>query len=229
MFLGLKRHAFLDAFGQLIASCHRRLSCCQILDTTARRLATRVPRRGQRTAGGDTPLEGLSVESFYLPCVAPGGVPPDVRRFFDKAPAVGAGHVDHHRDPVHDAPACHFPREIAAALHGAARQPREGTLGVIGVDGRERSAVAGVEGLQQVGGFAAAHFADDDVIGAVPQGMADQVADRDRAVLQPARLEADAVRGVVQLRMAWCPPLEGLESSSAIPTRTPQTSATDVR
>ena len=96
--------------------------------------------------------------------------------------------MDHHRDPVHDAPACHFPREIAAA-----------------------------------------HFADDDVIGAVPQGMADQVADRDRAVLQPARLEADAVRGVVQLRMAWCPPLEGLESSSAIPTRTPQTSATDVR
>ena len=40
--------------------------------------------------------------------------------------------------------------------------------------------MSGVEGLQQVGGFAAAHFADDDVIGAVPQGVAHEVADRDR-------------------------------------------------
>ena len=56
--------------------------------------------------------------------------------------------------------------------------------------------MAGVEGLQQVGGFAAAHFADDDVIRAVPQGVTHEVADRDRALLQPARLEADTVRGV---------------------------------
>ena len=56
--------------------------------------------------------------------------------------------------------------------------------------------MAGVEGLEQVGGLAAAHLADDDVIGPVPQGVAHEVADRDGSFLQPARLEADAVRGV---------------------------------
>ena len=72
----------------------------------------------------------------------------------------------------------------------------QGTLRVVGVDGGERSAVAGVEGLQQVGGPAAAHFADDDVVGSVAEGVLHQVADRDRAFLQAARLEARAVRGV---------------------------------
>ena len=56
--------------------------------------------------------------------------------------------------------------------------------------------MAGVEGLQQVSGLAAAHFADDDVIGSVPQGVPHQVADRDGAVLEPSRLEPDAVRRV---------------------------------
>ncbi len=56
--------------------------------------------------------------------------------------------------------------------------------------------MAGVEGLQEVGGLAAAHFADDDVIGAVAEGVPHQVADRDGALLQPARLEPDAVWGV---------------------------------
>ena len=137
-----------------------------------------------------------AVESFDVPCVAPGLVATDVRGFFHEAPAVGAGHMDHHRDAVDHAPARDVPRKIAAALHGAARQARQGALGVVRVDGGERTAVAGVEGLQQVGRFAAAHFADDDVIGAVPQGVPHQVADRNGALLQPARLEPDAVRGV---------------------------------
>ena len=34
------------------------------------------------------------------------------------------------------------------------------------------------------------------VVGAVAQGVPHQVADRDGALLEPARLEADAVRGV---------------------------------
>ena len=46
-----------------------------------------------------------------------------------------------------------------------------------------RAAVSGVEGLQQVGRFGAAHFADDDVIGPVPQGVAHEVADRERSLL----------------------------------------------
>ena len=40
--------------------------------------------------------------------------------------------------------------------------------------------MSGVEGLQQVGRFGAAHLADDDVIGPVPQGVAHEVADRER-------------------------------------------------
>ena len=45
------------------------------------------------------------------------------------------------------------------------------------------AAGSGVEGLQQVGRFGAAHFADDDVIGPVPQGVAHEVADRDGSLL----------------------------------------------
>ena len=56
--------------------------------------------------------------------------------------------------------------------------------------------MAGVEGLQEVGGFAAAHFADHNVIGSVAEGVLYQIADRDRALAHAARLEADAVRGV---------------------------------
>ena len=51
------------------------------------------------------------------------------------------------------------------------------------MDGRERAAVSGVEGLQQVGGLAAAYFPDDDVIGPVPQGVAHKIADGDRSLL----------------------------------------------
>ena len=51
------------------------------------------------------------------------------------------------------------------------------------MDGGERAAVSGGEGLQQVGRFGAAHLADDDVIGPVPQGVAHEVADRDRSLL----------------------------------------------
>ena len=43
--------------------------------------------------------------------------------------------------------------------------------------------MSGVEGLQQVGRFGAVHFADDDVIGPVPQGVAHEVADRERSLL----------------------------------------------
>ena len=151
---------------------------------------------GEGEEAHDSASDARSCESLYVPLIRSGVVAVHKGRFFHEAPAVGAGHVDHHGDSVHHAPTRHVPREIAAALHRAARQSGEGTLGVVGVDGGERAAVAGVEGLQQVGGFAAAHFADHDVIGSVAEGVLHQIADRDRAVLQPARLEADAVRGV---------------------------------
>ena len=55
--------------------------------------------------------------------------------------------------------------------------------------------MAGVEGLQQVGRFAAAHFADDDVIGTVPEGVTLPESRIVTAPLcNPARLEPDTVR-----------------------------------
>ena len=56
--------------------------------------------------------------------------------------------------------------------------------------------MAGVEGLQQISGFAAPDLAHDDMIRAVPQRVAHQVADRHRSFLQPARLESDAIGAI---------------------------------
>ena len=53
--------------------------------------------------------------------------------------------------------------------------------------------MARVERLQQVGRLGAAHLADDDVVRAVPQRVLDEIPDRDAALAELARLEADAV------------------------------------
>ena len=64
----------------------------------------------------DSASNGHAVESLSVPLIRSGVVaPPDKGGVFDNAPAVGAGHVDHHCDPVHDASARHVPRQIAAA------------------------------------------------------------------------------------------------------------------
>ena len=58
---------------------------------------------------------------------------------------------------------------------------------------RQAAQVAGVERLQQVERFAAAHLADEDAIGPVPQGGAHEVGDRDgreRRLLAERRLRA---------------------------------------
>ena len=51
----------------------------------------------------------------------------------------------------------------------------------------------GVERLQEIGGLAAPDLAHHDVIGAMAQGMAHEVADRHRFAVNAPRLEADAV------------------------------------
>ncbi len=67
--------------------------------------------------------------------------------------------------------------------HGAERlEPHQGVLGAVGVDGGERAVVAGGHGLEHVEGLAAADLADDDPVGAHPQGVADEVADGDVAL-----------------------------------------------
>ena len=102
-------------------------------------------------------------------------------------------HVNHHSDAVHHAPAGHLSGKLTAALHGATGDARQGGLGVVGVYGRQRPAVSGVESLQQVRCLPAAHLAHHDVIRAVTQRVADEITDRHRSLLQPASLEADTI------------------------------------
>ena len=126
----------------------------------------------------------------------PASYPFDERGFFDEAPAVARVMW------ITIAIPSTTPRQVTS--HGRSPSPciaqlarRERALSaLLAWTVGERAAVAGVEGLQEVGGLAAAHFADDDVIGAVAEGVLHQIADCDGAVLEPARLEADAVRGV---------------------------------
>lgn len=68
--------------------------------------------------------------------------------------------------------------------HGAeGLEPHQRVLGAVGVDGGERSVVAGGHGLEHVEGLAAADLADDDAVGgAHAEGVADEVADGDPAL-----------------------------------------------
>ena len=66
-----------------------------------------------------------------------------------------------------------FPGQLSAALYGATGEPGQGRFGVVGVNGGKGAAVSGVEGLQQVGGLAPAHFSHHDVIRAVTKRVTD--------------------------------------------------------
>ena len=68
--------------------------------------------------------------------------------------------------------------------------------GRVRVAGAHAAVVAGVHGLQHVERLAAAALADDDAVGAHAQGVADELADRDRALaldVRRPRLERDDV------------------------------------
>jgi hypothetical protein len=76
---------------------------------------------------------------------------------------VDAGHQDH---------------RLEAGQHVARR---------VGVAGRQRAVVAGVHGLEHVQRLACAALADDDAVGAHAQAVADELADRDRALALDVR------------------------------------------
>ena len=56
--------------------------------------------------------------------------------------------------------------------------------------------MSSVEGLQQVRRLTASNLSHHDMIRSMPQGMAHEIADRDRAFLQPSRLKPDTIRVV---------------------------------
>ena len=71
------------------------------------------------------------------------------------------------------------------------RQAREGLLRGVRVDGAQAAEMPGVQRLQQVERFRATDLADEDAIGPMPQGRAEQVGDRDgrqRRLLAERRL-----------------------------------------
>ena len=92
-------------------------------------------------------------------------------------------------------------REPDVGRQNAVRQSRQRLLGGVRVDGAERALVAGVERLQQVERLCAAHFANQDPIGPVPQRRpqrsaivtAGSGASWPNGRWWPARLEADQV------------------------------------
>ena len=57
-------------------------------------------RRDSVYAFGDSASHGHSFDSFRVPLIPPGVVAPHEPGFFDETPAIDAGHVDEHRDPV---------------------------------------------------------------------------------------------------------------------------------
>jgi hypothetical protein len=97
-----------------------------------------------------------------------------------------------------------LPWKPAAGQH---LQPVQAFARAVGVDGGHRAVVAGAHGLQHFQHLAAAHFAHHDAVRAHPQAVAQQVADRDRALPSkpPGRLQPHHVRdGSAPARP--CPP-----------------------
>ena len=79
----------------------------------------------------------------------------------------------------------------------------QGVAGAVRVDGRQRPVVARVHRLEHVERLGAAALADDDPVGPHAQGVADEVADRDRALaldVRRARLEPEHV-ALVELEL----------------------------
>ena len=77
------------------------------------------------------------------------------------------------------------PRQRVGCLPGAGGDPRPGRLGVVPVHGREAAAVAGVQGVEQVGRLGPTDLAEDDMVRPVAKRVAHQVADRHAAVAEP--------------------------------------------
>ena len=96
--------------------------------------------------------------------------------------------VDGQRDRLTRAPM----RQADVGGQDAMRQPRQCLLGGVRVNRAQAAEMAGVQRLQQVERFRAAHLADQDPIRPVPQRGPEQVGDRDRRAAAPPGRAAPA-------------------------------------
>src|SRR5436305_1090585 len=85
-----------------------------------------------------------------------------------------AGDVDDEVDGLGD----ESPLGGGAALHGELVESGEGGGSGVGVDGGDAARVSSVPGLEGVEGLGTAELADDDAVGSVPEGQADERGER---------------------------------------------------
>ena len=84
-------------------------------------------------------------------------------------------------------------RQVDAGHEDHRLEPRQHVARAVGVAGRHRAVVAGVHGLEHVQRLAGAALPDDDPVGPHAERVADELADRDRALALDVR--AGATRG----------------------------------
>lgn len=134
---------------------------------------------------------------FQVVAVLGGGITFDGENLLDAAASVPALDVDQEINGIGDAGFDRLVWQLNAALENATYQPGKCLTRGIGMNGGKASAVAGVEGLQQIESFLAPYLPQDGALGPVPQAGLEQVADcngRDLRSLLAAGLEADKVR-----------------------------------
>ncbi len=83
--------------------------------------------------------------------------------------------VNRERDRLADATM----RETHVRREHAVRQTREGLLGRVCMDGAGAPEMAGVQRLEEIEGFGAAHFTDEDAVRSVAQRGSEEIGDGD--------------------------------------------------
>ena len=128
-------------------------------------------------------------------------VVPDVNEFLHDAPALSSGQVQHEIDRVGNLVAHGLIRQLDGALNDARRQASQRLFRRVRVNRGQRPGVAGVQRLQQVERFPAAHLANNDPVRPMSQRRAKQLANRHgrQAGLLPAGLKPDEV-GAINLK-----------------------------
>lgn len=77
----------------------------------------------------------------------------------------------------------HVQLQVGTATDCEARQATHRFLGTAGMDGRQRSAMAGIHRVEQCAGLRAAHLADNDAVWPVPKHSFEQVVEGDLAAV----------------------------------------------
>ena len=134
--------------------------------------------------------------------------PPHSDDFGDPPTSAVTRHVHHEVHRQRDGLANALVGKAHVGRQDAVGQARQCLFGGVRVDGGQTAQVAGVERLQQVERFAAAHLTHQDPIGPVPQGGAHEIGDGDgregrlltERSLRATRLEPNQVR-LVQVNL----------------------------